>query len=76
MLELLEGNLKNNKTLSTYSKINYEELHAECFSKYSYNPSYSELVYIIGRIIENYYLKFEDTELFDISNKKLIKNNL
>ena len=44
--------------------------------KYSYNPSYSELVYIIGRIIENYYLKFEDTELFDISNKKLIKNNL
>lgn len=76
MLELLEGNLKNNKTLSTYSKINYEELIAECFSKYSYNPSYSELVYIIGRIIENYYLKFEDTELFDISNKKLIKNNL
>ena len=76
MLELLEGNLKNNKTLSTYSKINYEELIAECFSKYSYNPSYSELVYIIGRIIENYYLKFDDTELFDISNKKLIKNNL
>ena len=24
MLEFLEGNLKNNKTLSTYSKINYE----------------------------------------------------
>lgn len=73
LLEYLEDNLKNNKYLSSYSKINIEELIAEAFSKYSYNPNYSEFVYTIGRIIEEYYLKFEDTELFNISNKKLLK---
>lgn len=73
LLEYLEDNLKNNKYLSSYSKINIEELIAEAFSKYSYDPNYSEFVYTIGRIIEEYYLKFEDTELFNISNKKLLK---
>lgn len=68
----IEKNI-NRYSLSTYSKTNNEELIAEAFSKYSYDPKYNELVYIIGTVIEEYYLKFENTDLFEINTKSLIR---
>ena len=75
MIEFIKNNI-NNSNLSEYSKINPEEMIAEAFSKYSYDPRYNEMVYIIGTIIEEYYAKFENTELFNISNKSLIKKEV
>ena len=75
MIEFIKNNINNNN-LSEYSRINPEEMIAEAFSKYSYDPRYNEMVYIIGTIIEEYYAKFENTELFNISNKSLIKKEV
>lgn len=72
MMEFIKNNINNNN-LSEYSRINPEEMIAEAFSKYSYDPKYNEVVYIIGTIIEEHYTKFENTDLFNISNKSLIK---
>ena len=72
MIEFIEKNI-NNSNLSEYSKINPEEMIAEAFSKYSYDPRYNDVVYVIGSIIEEFYTKFESTDLFEISGKSLIK---
>lgn len=69
---LLEKNA-NDKSLSTYAKTNMEEMVAEIFSIYSYNPFQSELVYSIGFSIDNLYRTFENTKLFDGPTKTLIK---
>lgn len=64
LMEIINNNI-NNENISTYAKTSPEEFISELFSKYSYDPKYNELTYIIGNIINNYYIKFEDTELFN-----------
>ena len=70
---ILDENIRTNKDISVYSKNNPEEMIAEAFSKYSYDPRYNDVVYVIGSIIEEFYTKFESTDLFEISGKSLIK---
>lgn len=72
LIQVISDNIDKYNT-SMYSKINYQEFIAEMFSKYSYDPRYNDMVYIIGNIINEFYYKFEDTELFDVSSNSLIK---
>ena len=46
---------------------------AEAFSKYSYDPRYSDFVYKIGSCIDELYKMYEDSEIFNISEQVLIK---
>ena len=64
---------KSNNKLSIYSRTNIDELIAEAFSKYSYDPRYNDVVYVIGSIIEEFYTKFESTDLFDINRRVYFK---
>lgn len=70
--ELLEESIYD-ESLSGYAKTNMEEMIAEAFSMYSYNPYYSELVYIVGTSINSLYQIYHKTELFDVPTKSLIK---
>ena len=70
---ILNENIRTNKDISVYSKINPEEMIAEAFSKYSYDPRYSDFVYKIGSCIDELYKMYEDSEIFNISEQVLIK---
>ena len=70
---ILDENIRTNKDISVYSKNNPEEMIAEAFSKYSYDPRYSDFVYKIGSCIDELYKMYEDSEIFNISEQVLIK---
>lgn len=70
---MLDENIRTNKDISVYSKNNPEEMIAEAFSKYSYDPKYNNLVYLVGSIIEEFYYEFENTDLFDINRRVYFK---
>ena len=70
---MLDENIRTNKDISVYSKNNPEEMIAEAFSKYSYDPRYSDFVYKIGSCIDELYKMYEDSEIFNISEQVLIK---
>ena len=61
------------ESLSGYAKTNMEEMISEAFSMYSYNPYYSELVYMVGTSINSLYQIYHKTELFNAPTKSLIK---
>lgn len=74
VLELLELEMKkSNNKLSIYYRTNIDELIAEAFSKYSYDPKYNNLVYLVWSIIEEFYYEFENTDLFDINRRVYFK---
>lgn len=49
--------------VSVYSYNNIEELIAECFTKYSYDKNYNDLVNFVGTVIDKVYEKIENKDM-------------